>query len=111
MAAANLIFVGIKGSVVAIDRATGTEVWSTQLKGTDFVNVVICNDDLYAATRGEIFCLDQGTGSIRWRNALKGYGLGLMTIAAPGAQDNQTTIIQKRRREQEEAAAAAGAGA
>jgi outer membrane protein assembly factor BamB len=109
MATSNLIFIGIKGSVVAIDRATGTQVWSTHLKGTDFVNVVFCNDELYAAARGEIFCVDQGTGSIRWRNPLKGFGFGLMTIAAPGAQESQTTVVQKRRREQEQAAAAATA--
>ena len=48
--------------------------------------------------------------SIRWKNPLKGYGLGLMTIAAPGAQDNQVTVVQKRRRDQEQAAAAGAGG-
>ncbi len=108
MAESNLIFLGIKGCVVALDRATGTEIWNTPLKGTDFVNVVLSEAGLYAATRGEIYSLDQATGHIRWRNPLKGLGWGLVTIAAEGGRGNQASAIMKRRRDQE-AAAAAGA--
>jgi len=107
MAASNLIFLGIKGCVVAIDRATGTEVWSSSLKGTDFVNVVLTDGDLYAATHGEVYCLDQATGHIRWRNPLKGLGWGLVTIAAEGVRGSQAPALLKHRRDQEAAAAAA----
>ncbi len=109
MAASNLIFLGIKGSVVALDRATGTEVWNCALKGTDFVNVFLAEGDLFAATRGEIYCLDQATGHIRWRNPLKGLGWGLVTIAAEGMRGSQAPAILKHRRDQETAAAAATA--
>ena len=34
----NLLFIGIAGNVVALDRTTGTEVWRSELKGNDFVN-------------------------------------------------------------------------
>jgi outer membrane protein assembly factor BamB len=108
MAESNLIFLGIKGSVVALDRATGTEIWNTPLKGTDFVNVVLTEAGLYAATRGEIYCIDQATGHIRWRNPLKGLGWGLVTIAVEGGRGNQIPAAMKHRRDQE-AAAAAGA--
>jgi hypothetical protein len=37
----DLVYIGIKGSVVALNRATGDEVWATHLKGSDFVNVVV----------------------------------------------------------------------
>jgi PQQ enzyme-like repeat protein len=30
------VFVGIKGSVLAIDRATGQTLWQADLKGSDF---------------------------------------------------------------------------
>ena len=110
MAVSELLFVGIKGSVVALDRATGTQVWATRLKGTDFVNVVLSGGELYAASRGELFCLDQSTGCIRWRNPLKGLGYGLATIAVPGGSDNQAVVVQKHKRDRE-AAAAAAAGA
>jgi hypothetical protein len=54
----NLIFIGIKGTVVALDCPTGSEVWRSELKGKDFVNVVLQGGDLYATTKGEIFRLD-----------------------------------------------------
>ncbi len=110
MANGNLVFVGIKGCVVALDRATGSEVWLTELTGNQFVNVMLGNGEVYAATKGEIFCLDESTGQIRWRNPLKGLGWGLVSIACPGAQGNNVmAMFEKRRRDEEQAAAAAGA--
>jgi len=41
MKTSDLVFVGIKGKVVALDRATGVQVWATHLKGIDLVNVVV----------------------------------------------------------------------
>ncbi len=109
MAATNFMYVGIKGSVVALDRATGTIVWTTPLRGSDFVNVVLGEAEIYAATKGELFCLDPATGHIRWRNTLKGLGWGLVSIAAPGVQANQILLFEKRKQEAAAAAAAAGA--
>jgi outer membrane protein assembly factor BamB len=113
-----IIYLGVKGSVVAIDSATGQPVWSTSLKGAEFVNVVLDGNNLFATTRGEIFCLDPQGGGIRWHNPLKGYGLGLITIAGEGIGQNMPAVTaEKRRRDQEQAAAAAssssvtGAGA
>ena len=110
MARANFVFIGIKGSVVALDRSTGSQVWTASLKGGDFVNVMLGDDELYAATKGELFCLDIATGHIRWRNPLKGLGWGLVSIAAPGSQENQIALFEKRKRDQEAAAAAGAAG-
>jgi hypothetical protein len=41
MAQSSLIYIGIAGTVVALDRATRTEVWRSDLKGNDFVNVAL----------------------------------------------------------------------
>ncbi len=101
------LFIGIYGKVLAIDRATGQAVWETGLKGSDFVNVVLQDGALYAATRGELFCLDPVTGNIRWRNPLKGLGWGLITIAPA---DSQEAVVMRRKKQQEEQAAAAAAG-
>ncbi len=106
MSSSNAVFVGIKGKVLALERATGTEIWRTQLTGSDFVNVVVSEGDLLAATNGELFCLDAATGQIRWRNRLKGLGLGLVTIAPSSVQ---SPAAAKRRRDQEAAAAASTA--
>jgi outer membrane protein assembly factor BamB len=93
MAQVSPLFIGIKGTVLAIDRATGQEIWRTALEGSDFVNVVLEDGVLYAATRGELFCLDPATGQVRWHNPLKGLGWGLVTIAngqqAPALGENQ----------------------
>ena len=106
-----IIYLGVRGSVVAIDSATGQSIWSTTLKGAEFVNVVLDGDNLFATTRGEIFCLDPQGGSIRWHNPLKGYGLGLITIAGEGIPQNTTLGAEKIRRDQQQAAAASASAA
>jgi outer membrane protein assembly factor BamB len=112
MTATDLIFVGIKGSVVALNRATGEQVWSTHLKGSSFVNVVVADGRLLATCSGEIFCLDPLTGDGLWHNRLKGFGIGLATIAAEGiAQDAQIAVLAEKRKRDDDAAAAAAAAA
>ena len=105
-----IIYLGVKGSVVAMNSATGVIVWSTSLKAAEFVNVILDGNNLYATTRGEIFCLDPQAGGIRWHNPLKGYGLGLITIAGEGIGQNTSAITaEKRRRDEQQAASSAGA--
>ena len=81
-----LLYVGIKGSVVAVERASGAERWRTKLKGTGFVSLHRDDRYLYAATGGELFCLDPGTGAVVWHNKLKGMGFGLVTMLSDGAR-------------------------
>ena len=108
MAQTTAIFVGIKGTVLALDRGTGQEIWRTPLTGGDFVNVVLDDSLVYAATKGEIFCIDPANGQLCWHNELKGLGRDLVTIAPSG--DGQAAVIREKRR-RDEAAAAAGTGA
>jgi outer membrane protein assembly factor BamB len=103
----DLVFVGIKGTVVALDKSSGTEVWRKKLVGSEFVNLVVEDGNIYASTRGRIFCLSPASGEIRWDNPLKGLGLRLVTIAGPGGQ--VAAMREKIRRD--EVAAAAGAAA
>src|SRR5512144_2124281 len=98
------IYVGISGRVVAIDRATGTELWRTSLRGDDFVNVVLDDDMVLASTRGRLYCLDPATGTIRWENPLKGLGYGIVSIA--GAQESRIAPAARKRQKDEEASAA-----
>ncbi len=112
MKISDLVFVGIKGSVVALDRSTGQQVWTTHLKGIGFVNVVLEDRMIIASSAGEIFCLDRLTGTGLWQNPLKGFGRGLASIATernPGT-GNLLLMAEQQRREQA-AAAAAAAGA
>ena len=105
MSQKDLVLIGIAGTVVALDRSTGSEVWRCQLKGNDFVNVVLQDGDLYATTKGELFCLDPATGNIRWQNPLKGLGWGLVTIATSVSQ--QTVVMGDKKRRDDDAAAVA----
>ena len=110
MKTSDLVFIGIKGSVVALDRATGQQVWATHLKGYDFVNVLLEDRAILASCCGEIFCLDPLTGNALWHNRLKGFGTGLATIATehnPG-DGNAPVLAEKQRRD---AAASAAASA
>lgn len=75
------VYIGIRGTVLALDRGTGEILWEMTLKSTSFVNLVLDGPDLLATTAGEIFCLDAATGRPRWHNPLRGYGFGIVTVA------------------------------
>lgn len=100
------IYLGIKGSVIALNSTTGESVWAQSLKGGDFVNVALDGGNLFAATHGELFCLDPRTGAIRWHNPLKGYGWGLISIAGAGIAANSLSLMTAKRRRDEESASA-----
>ena len=101
--------IGIKGTVLALERMTGQELWRTALKGGDFVNVTLAGEQVLATTRGEIYCLDKA-GTILWHNPLKGLGQGLITIATEASSTQAAVCAEKQRQDAPVAAAAAGAG-
>jgi len=106
--AAQPLFIGVNGTVLAIDRATGKDLWSSELRGSDFVNVTVQDGELYATSKGRIYRLDPGTGNILWRNDLAGLGWGIVTVA--GAP-HVPAAAEKLRRDREAAAAATSAAA
>jgi outer membrane protein assembly factor BamB len=108
MAKTSLVFIGVKGIVLGLDRATGQEVWRSKLKGNSFVNVVLDSGELYATTQGEVFRLDPASGGIRWNNTLPGLGHGLVTVAPSG---NRQAIAMREKQQQDEANAAAASAA
>ncbi len=107
MNTSDLVFVGIKGSVVALNRISGEQVWATRLKGSDFVNVVVDDGVILATCQGEVFCLNPLTGDGLWHNPLKGFGTGLATIATEHNRRNVNDAAQTARRRRDEEAAAA----
>jgi len=109
MKLSELLFVGIAGSVVALNRNTGEQVWATRLKGRDFVNVVLHEGKLLATTYGEVFCLDPLTGAGLWHNPLKGFGRGLAGMAMAGMLANPGATAMAEQNRRDEQAAAAGA--
>jgi outer membrane protein assembly factor BamB len=101
------IFIGIHGNIIALDRTTGQQLWKTALKGTDFVNLMLDNDRVLAATKGEIFCLDAATGQLIWSNDLPGEGRGLVTIATASGSSSPMPPMREKQRQDEAATAAA----
>lgn len=72
------LYIGIGGHIVAVDAASGEEVWRQKLKGSSFVTVRAEGKVVYAGAGGHLFCLDASTGEIRWRNPLTGLGVGVI---------------------------------
>ena len=111
MKLSDLLFIGIAGSVVALNKANGRQAWATRLKGYGFVNVAVQDDRVLATVYGEAFCLEPMTGRILWHNPLKGFGRGLAGIAAAGSpcSGNPAGIVEQQIRDEQTSAAAATA--
>lgn len=105
MKSSELVYVGIRGSVVALNRSNGEQVWATRLKGYDFTNIVLDGGKLFASAYGEVFCLDPYSGRIVWHNKLKGFGVGIAAIAA--GENGQASLAAERGRQEQAQAAAA----
>lgn len=106
-----LLFVGIKNCVVAVDRRNGFEIWRAKLKGSSFVTVLWDGDGLFAASQGEVFRLDPGKGSVLWTNPMKGLGLGVVGLASTRRAESNASYETIAEQKQREAAAAAAATA
>lgn len=90
-----LIFVGLNGYALALDRDTGEIVWSNNAMKSGYVTLLLDGDRLIASTNGYMYCLDPLTGVIRWHNPLRGYGAGAPTaIVSARGQTSQTVIEQ-----------------
>jgi hypothetical protein len=81
MNASPLVYVGIRGSVLALEKVSGSRAWETKLKGGAFVTILVDGPRIFAGTQGEIFCLDAANGKVLWHDGLKGYGFGLLSLA------------------------------
>ena len=80
------MYVGIAGSVVALDARTGAERWRTRLKRSASLMLTTDGERILASAAGEVFCLDPTTGRVLWRNPMKGLGLGTATLLSGTGQ-------------------------
>ena len=102
MTVEQLIFVGLNGYALALDRETGEIVWTNKEMKSGYVTLLLDFDRLIVSTNGYIYCLDPLTGNILWHNPLKGFGMAAPTsLVSVRGQTSQTVI--------EQAAAAAAA--
>jgi len=90
-----LIFVGLNGYAVALDRDTGEIVWSNDKMKSGYVTLLLDGDRLIVSTNGYLYALDPLTGEILWHNPMRGYGSGTPTsLISIRAQSSQTVIEQ-----------------
>ena len=107
-----LIFVGLNGYALALDRDTGEIIWSNNEMKSGYVSLLLDGDRLIVSTNGYIFCLDPLTGQILWNNPLRGYGTGTPTsLLSVRGQSSQTLIQQAAAARAASAAAASSSGA
>ncbi|MGQ0765548.1 MAG: outer membrane protein assembly factor BamB family protein [Gemmatimonadota bacterium] len=81
----SLVYVGIKGQVVAFNRSTGAEAWRVKLKRSISGSYVLLYRDtqyLYATTSGEIWCLEPATGSVLWHDPMRGLGTDIASVTS-----------------------------
>src|SRR5262245_38844608 len=90
-----LIFVGLNGYALALDRETGDIVWSNDRMKSGYVSLLLDGDRLIVSTNGYIYCLDPLTGQVLWDNPLRGYGVGAPTaLVSVRGQSSQTLTAQ-----------------
>jgi outer membrane protein assembly factor BamB len=106
-----LVFVGLNGYAVALDRDTGEIVWSNDEMKSGYVTLLLDGDRLIVSTNGYIFCLDPLTGQTLWNNRMSGYGSGTPTaLTSVRGQSPHATVIQQAADETAtQSASAAGA--
>ena len=87
-----LIFVGLNGYAVALDRDTGAIVWSNDELKSGYVTLLLDGDRLVVSTGGYLFCLDPLTGKILWNNEMKGYGMPAPTALVSVRGQSQQVV-------------------
>jgi len=87
-----LLFVGLNGYAVALDRDTGEIVWSQEKMHSGYVTLLLDGDRLIVSTNGYMYCLDPLTGEILWHNPLKGYGSGPAHVISVRGQSSQVIM-------------------
>jgi outer membrane protein assembly factor BamB len=90
-----LIFVGLNGYALALDRETGEIVWSNNQMKSGYVSLLLDGDRLIVSTNGYMYSLDPLTGVIQWQNPLKGFGMGAPTsLVSVRGQISQVVLEQ-----------------
>ncbi|MGB0217275.1 MAG: PQQ-binding-like beta-propeller repeat protein [Alteromonas oceani] len=103
------LFLGIKGQLVCLDKASGDKLWATKLKSTSGVTNLLFEDDkVFAYSGGHLFCVAAKDGKVLWENKLDGLGYGPCIIASEN--QNASLIADQLQAQQAQQASAATAG-
>jgi outer membrane protein assembly factor BamB len=89
-----LIFVGLNGYALALNRDTGEIVWSNNEMKGGYVSLLLDGDRLIVSTDGYMYCLNPLTGHIMWSNPLKGYRTGPTSLVSVRGQSSPAMLQQ-----------------
>jgi len=107
-----LVFVGLNGYAVALNRDTGEIVWSNNELQSGYVTLLLDGDRLIVSTGGYLFCLDPLTGKVLWNNEMKGYGMAAPTaLVSVRGQSSQVLAHQAAAVDATTSASVAASGA
>jgi hypothetical protein len=90
-----LVFIGLNGYALALDRDTGDLVWSNNEMHSGYVSLLLDGDRLIVSTNGYMYCLDPLTGKTLWHNPLSGYGMGAPTSLVSVRGQSAQALLQQ----------------
>ncbi len=90
-----LIFVGLNGWAVALNRDSGEIVWSNDQMRRGDVTMLLDGDRLIVSTNGYLYCLEPLTGRILWEQPLRGYRTGIAALCSVRGKSEDGTISQQ----------------
>ncbi len=93
-----VLFIGTNRHVVAVNSATGQDLWRTRLPkvgwGSGPVSLLVTPEVLFAGCGGYLFALDRESGEILWRNNLSGLGHDYVIMTTDGLDSQQARAQQ-----------------
>ena len=79
------LYVACGGTIAALDRMSGTEIWRTELpEWAGKVAVLDGGDVVFVGTWGRAYGLDAKTGRILWKNGLPGMKFHEVQLSTAG---------------------------
>lgn len=94
------LYIGVKGHVVCLDKATGNIQWEQKLKTADLTNIIQDGNLIFAHAAGHLFCLDAATGHVKWKNELSGLGYGACIFATNQQGTTYASAYEEAQRRQ-----------
>jgi len=102
----HMVFVGLNGRVVALDRDCGDIQWEWRSpQGGGYMTLLPDRDRLVVSAGGYLYCLDTASGEQLWHNPLTGFGCGVAALATLEQRTHDSDVAAAAATEAAQAAA------
>jgi len=89
----NLVYVGLRGRVAALDRATGKIVWRWEGPRNGYVTLLVEADLLVVSVNGYTYGLHPDTGTQLWAQDLPGFRTGVACLASLRSSSDLASVL------------------